>query len=216
MIAPILKQEIKLAFTQGSGILPVLMFFIITVTLFAFAFGPEKNVLASVAPGVIWVCALLAVMLSLPPLFARDFEDGTLESLLLQGYIPERVVFAKLIAHWLLACLPLILLSPVLGYMLQMESENLYALTLSLAAGTPTLSLVGGLGAALTLGTRRAAALLGLLVLPLYIPILIFGIAATSPQTSNASFWVLLGFLFFMLPVSIFSCTLAVKSAVED
>ena len=221
MILSIIRHEMKLALSQGSGVANVLAFFVIAITLFAFALGPDKSLLSNVAPGIIWVCALLTVMLSLQSVFARDYEDGTLEILLMQGYLPEKVVFGKILSHWLLSCLPLILLSPVLGYMLQMEAAALPRLMLSLLAGTPTLSLIGGLGAALTLGTRRAAALLGLLVLPLYIPVLIFGISTATPSVMANSnglspVWILVGLLLLMLPIGIVSCTLAIKAAMEE
>src|SRR5690606_36756175 len=125
--------------------------------------------------GVIWVCALLTSMLSLPMIFSRDYEDGMLEQFLLQGHTPETIAIAKIIAHWCIACLPLIVISPLIAYMFQLGEEYIIKTLISLIIGTPILSLIGATGAALTLGAKRASGLLGLLVLPLYIPVLIFG-----------------------------------------
>ena len=155
-----------------------LVFFLLTVTLFPLGIGPEPAILARVAPGVLWVAALLAAMLSLDRLFQADFEDGSLEQLTLSGLPVSLIVLAKIITHWLTTGLPLLLAAPVLAVLLNMNSEGFTALLLTMLIGTPALSLIGAIGAALTLTVRRGGVLLSLLVLPLYIPVLIFGVSA--------------------------------------
>ena len=156
----------------------VVTFFIIAVVLFPLGVGPEPNVLARISSGVIWVAALLASMLSLERLFQTDYEDGSLELLALQPVALELTVAAKIIAHWLTSGLPLIVAAPLLAVLMNMQAEGFAILIVTLLLGTPTLSLIGAIGAALTLGSRRGGVLLSLLILPLYIPVLVFGITA--------------------------------------
>ncbi len=156
----------------------VVMFFVITVSLFPFGVGPETNILARIAAGVVWVCAMLATLLSLDRMFLNDYEDGSLEQLALCPLPLEAVVLAKAGAHWLVTGLPLILAAPVLATLLNMPSGGYLTLFLVMLIGTPTLSLIGAIGASLTLGARRAGVLVSILVLPLYIPILIFAVGA--------------------------------------
>jgi heme exporter protein B len=157
-----------------------LAFFVVVVSLFPLAIGPESVLLKRIAPGVVWVAALLSVLLTLPRLFANDYADGTLEQLALSVYPLPVVALGKIVAHWLMAGLPLALLSPVLGLQFGLESRELVVLFASLMLGTPVLSMIGAIGAALTLGVRGGSILLALLVLPLYIPVLIFGAGAVE------------------------------------
>ncbi len=174
----IVARDVRLAFRQGGATMLVVVFFVLAVTLFPLGVGPETAVLRRIAPGVIWVAALLAAMLSLDRLFQVDFEDGSLDQLALAPLPLELVAAAKCLAHWLSTGLPLVVISPLLGVLLELNGEAHGALLLAMAAGTPTLSLVGGIGAALTVSIRRGGVLLSLLVLPLYIPVLIFGTGA--------------------------------------
>jgi heme exporter protein B len=158
----------------------VVAFFVLTVILFPFGVGPEAALLARIAAGILWVTALLAALLSLERLFQADWEDGSLEALALMPLPLEAQVLAKCLAHWLVAGLPLIVVAPLLALLLHLDAAGYPALLLSLLLGTPTLSLIGAVGAALSLGARRGGVLLSLLVLPLYIPVLIFGVAAVE------------------------------------
>ena len=176
----ILRRDLRLSFRQGMDSLMVVMFFVIAVVLFPFGVGPEPNILARIAAGVIWVAALLASMLSLERLFQTDYEDGSLEILVLQPVSLEVVVAAKVTAHWLTTGLPLIAAAPLLAVLLHMDAGGFAILILALALGTPSLSLIGAIGAALILGARRGGVLLSLMVLPLYIPVLIFGVSAVD------------------------------------
>lgn len=176
----LVRRDLNLAFRQGFDSLMVVAFFIIAVVLFPFGVGPEANILARIAAGTIWVAALLASMLSLERLFQTDYEDGTLELLALAPVPLEVTVLAKVVAHWLTTGLPLIITAPLLAVLMQLPSEGYVVLIAALALGTPTLSLIGAVGAALILGSRRGGVLLSLLVLPLYIPVLIFGVSAVD------------------------------------
>jgi len=163
---------------QGSDIVVVVMFFVITVSLFPFGVGPEGNILARIAAGVVWVCAMLATLLSLDRMFLNDYDDGSLELLALSSLPLEAVVLAKSVAHWLVTGLPLIAAAPLLAMLLNMATESYLTLLAVMVLGTPTLSLMGTIGASLTLGARRAGVLVSILVLPLYIPVLIFAVGA--------------------------------------
>jgi len=178
--ACVLRRDLLLALRRRSDVVTTLFFFVIVVSLFPLGVGPEMNLLRTMAPGVVWVAALLASMLALGRLFAGDYADGTLEQLVLTPHPLGLLVGAKVAAHWLVTGLPLVLLAPLLGLAFDMSAEALGVLTLSLLLGTPTLGLIGGIGAALTLGLRGAGVLLSLLVLPLYIPVLIFGAGAVE------------------------------------
>ena len=177
-LVQILLHDLRLALRQGSDVAVLVMFFVITVSLFPFAVGPEPGILARIAAGVIWVTALLATMLSLDRLFQSDFEDGSLDLLVTSSPPLELIVLAKVMAHWLVAGLPLIVAAPILAVALRLPADGFLVLFAVMAIGTPTLSLIGAVGAALTLGARRSGVLISLLVLPLYIPVLIFGVAA--------------------------------------
>lgn len=177
MIA-LLRRDLAIAVRAGGGFGLGLAFFLVVVVLVPFGVGPETATLTRIAPGILWIGALLACLLSLDRLFALDFEDGSLD-LLATAPIPlEAVVGVKAVAHWLTTGLPLTLMAPVLGVMLNLPSQGFVWLVISLALGTPALSVIGAFGAALTVGLRRGGLLLSLLVLPLYVPTLIFGAEA--------------------------------------
>ena len=181
-------RDLTLAMRRRADVLTTLFFFIIVVSLFPLGVSPEMSVLREIAPGVIWVAALLASMLSLGRLFADDFQDGTLEQILLLPQPLSVLVLAKVLAHWLVSGLPLVLLSPLLGMQLGLDTDAIGLLMLTLLLGTPVLSLIGSVGAALTLGVRGGGVLVSLLVLPLYIPVLIFGTGAVDAAISGMAF----------------------------
>lgn len=185
IVAAVIGRDIKLAMRRQADIVSALFFFVIVVSLFPLGIGPEPDLLRKLAPGVLWVAALLATMLSLPRLFADDHRDGTLEQLALAPHPLGLVVLGKVIAHWLVSGLPLALLAPVLGIQFDLSGDALLVLTLAILLGTPALSGIGGIGAALTLGLRGGGVLLSLLVLPLYIPVLIFGAGAVDATVTG-------------------------------
>ena len=174
----IIRRDLLLARRQGASSLLGVAFFVIAVSLFPFAVGPDPVVLASIGAGIIWVSALLATLLSLDRLFQADFEDGSLDVLVMMRQPVAMLVLAKTAAHWLTTALPLIIASPLLAMFMALPGDVFGTLLLSMAIGTPGLSLIGAVGAALTVGMRRGGVLMSLLVLPLYIPILIFGVGA--------------------------------------
>ena len=181
----LLKRDLVISFRRRSEAVNPLLFFVIVITLFPLGIGAETKLLQAMAPGVIWVAALLAAMLSLDGIFRSDFEDGSLEQLLLSAHPVTVLVLAKVTAHWLVTGLPLLLVAPVLALLLGLPSEGLQALFLTLLLGTPVLSLVGAIGVALTVGLRRGGIIISLLVLPLYIPVLIFGSNAVQVAASG-------------------------------
>jgi len=178
--AALLTRDLRLAFRQGGDVANVVAFFALAVILFPFGVGPDPDLLARIAAGVLWVTALLAALLSLERLFDADFQDGSLETLSLMPVPLEIQVLAKCTAHWLTTGLPLTIIAPLLALVLHFDVAGYPALIAALLLGTPVLSLIGAIGVALTLGARRAGVLLSLLVLPLYIPVLIFGVAASE------------------------------------
>lgn len=183
----VLARDLRLAARRRIEALLPIAFFTVAVSLFPFGVGPEPQTLRIIAPGVVWVCALLAAMLSVTQLYATDHADGSLEQMLLCGQSPVLIATAKALAHWLLTGLPLIVVAPLFGVMFDMRGEAIAALTFGLVLGTPILSLLGGLGAALTLGLRSGGVLLILLILPLCIPALIFGAGAVGAVESGVS-----------------------------
>lgn len=181
----VVRRDVGLAFRRGGEAGVVVAFFVVTVTLFPFGVGPETNLLARIAPGVLWVAALLAATLSLDRLFRADHEDGSLDLLALSPLPLEALALAKAAAHWLATGVPLLLALPVLAVVLDLPFRGFAALILSLALGTASLSLLGTIGAALTLGVRRGGVLVSLLVLPLAVPVLIFGVAAVDAAVTG-------------------------------
>jgi len=184
-LAVIVYRDLLLAARQGSATLLVLAFFVITVTLFPLGLGPAPGVLALAAPGVLWVAALLSALIALDRLFQADLEDGSLEQIALSGLPLELVVLAKAAAHWLSTGLPLVAVSPLLALTLNLPADGYLALIAAMLLGTPALSLIGSIGAALTANLRRGGVLLSLLVLPLYLPVLIFGVLTVEAAVSE-------------------------------
>lgn len=215
----LVRRDLRLAFRQGGDGLMAVLFFVLAASLFPFGIGPEPQVLARVAAGIIWVTALLAALLALDRLFQSDWEDGTLDQLALSSLPLELVVLAKCLAHWLVTGVPLILATIPVAVLLNLDLRELPMLLLSLLLGTPILSLIGGVGAALTLGARRGGVLLSLLVLPLEIPILIFGVAGADAvlagRPSHAQFLLLAGMLAAALPLCPFAAAAGLRQALE-
>jgi len=215
----ILKRDLHLSTRQGMDNMMVVMFFVLVVVLFPFGVGPEPNILARIAAGIIWVAALLASMLSLERLFQTDYEDGSLELLSLSPIALEVIVLAKVTAHWLTTGLPLIIAAPLLAVLLNMNTEGFPMLILALVLGTPSLSLVGAVGAALILGSRRGGVLLALLILPLYIPVLIFGVSAVDAVVNGfeakAQLLILGAFLIAALPLCPWAAAAGLRQAIE-
>ncbi|MDD2684614.1 MAG: heme exporter protein CcmB [Gallionella sp.] len=181
------RRDLVLAMRRRADVLTTLIFFVMVVSLFPLGVGPEMDMLRKMAPGVLWVAALLSSMLSLGRLFSADHLDGTLEQMLLVPQSLSMLVLGKMIAHWMVAGLPLVLMAPVLGIQFDMSAEAIGVLILGLLLGTPILSMLGAIGAALTLGLRGGGVLLSLLVLPLCIPVLIFGTGAVDAVSSGLS-----------------------------
>lgn len=181
----VLRRDMRVAWRRRSDAFATLVFFVMVVSLFPLGVGPEPQLLRTMAPGVLWVAAMLASMLSLPRLFADDYSDGTLEQMLLSAQSLGLLVMGKTLAHWIVSGLPLVLLSPVLALQFDLSATSTGVLALSLLLGTPVLSLVGSIGAALTVGLRGSGVLLSLLVLPLSIPVLIFGAGAVEAHNAG-------------------------------
>jgi len=183
----IVARDLTLAWRRRADVLSTLFFFVIVVSLFPLGIGPETKLLRSIAPGVVWVAALLASMLSLGRLFRNDYQDGTLEQMLLTPQPLFLVVLGKVLAQWLVAEVPLVVIAPLIGVQFDLARQSLWILFVSLLIGTPILSLIGSIGAALTLGLRGGGVLIALLILPLYIPVLIFGAGAVDASISGMS-----------------------------
>lgn len=214
------KRELLLALRSRNEIINPLAFFVIVIALFPLAVSPEASVLSKVAPGIIWVAALLATLLSMDSVFKHDFDDGSLEQILVSPQSLVLLVLGKVISHWLISGFLLALLSPLLGLMLFLPSQAMLALVGSLLIGTPSLSLLGAIGAALTVGLRKGGILISLLVLPLYIPVLIFGAATVQAGSLNmpiAGYLALLGaMMVFSLMVAPFAIAAALKLSVRS
>lgn len=212
-------RDLRLALRQRSDAGTVVLFFVLTASLFPFAIGPEPNILLRIAPGVIWVTALLAVLLSLERLFLADYEDGSLELLALAPGSLGLAVLAKCLAHWLTSGLPVILAAPLIGLLYGLEPAAFPVLLAAMLLGTPSLSLIGAIGAALTLGARRGGVLVPLLVLPLYVPVLIFGVLAVDAALAGLParpYLLLLAALFLAaLPLAPLAAAAALRQAVE-
>jgi heme exporter protein B len=181
----IVRRDLTIAMRRRADVFTTLIFFAIVVSLFPLGIGPEPNTLRLIAPGIVWVGALLASMLALEQIFSADHRDGTLEQMLLTPQPVALLVAGKVLAHWLVSGVPLVLMAPLLGLQFDLSWDALQTLIVSLLLGTPTLSLIGAIGAALTLGLRSGGVLLALLVLPLYIPVLIFGAGAVEATVSG-------------------------------
>ncbi|WP_372966005.1 heme exporter protein CcmB [Marinobacter sp.] len=219
-MSAVFSRDLRVAFRQRQDLLNPLLFFTMVVTLFPLGVSPEVAFLKQSGAGILWVAALLSVLLSLDHLFRHDFDDGTLEQLMLQPQPLFLLVLAKTMAHWMLTGLPLVLLTPVLGLMLHLDGNSVATLCLTLLIGTPVLSLVGAIGAALTLGLRSAGVLLSLLIIPLYIPVLIFGtgtVAAAAEGASVTGYLALLGaFLVLALTLAPFASAAALRISLSN
>jgi heme exporter protein B len=215
----IIERDLRLAFRRKGDVAQVLVFFVIVASLFPLGTGAEPNQLRAMGPGVVWVAALLAALLSLGRLFAADYADGSLEQMLIAAHPLAATVTGKTVAHWLTTGLPLTLLAPLLGVQYDLPPVALGALVASLALGTPVLSLIGAVGAALTLGTRGAAVLLALLVLPLYVPVLVFGAGAVGAALAGlphgAHLSLLGAFLAFSLAFAPWATCAALRIALD-
>ncbi len=211
----LLRRDLTLAYRHRAELANPLLFFVIVVSLFPMGVSPESGILATIAPGVIWVAALLATMLSLDMMFRSDYEDGALEQILLSPHPVSVLVLAKVLAHWLVTGLPLLVLAPLLGVLLFLPSGAMPALIVTLALGTPVLSLIGAIGMALTVGLRRSGVLLSLLVLPLYIPVLIFGANAVDAAASGLPVTGQIYFLGSMLVLALSLSPVAIASALR-
>lgn len=212
-------RDLRLALRGGIGSLVAMVFFVIAATLFPLGVGPESALLERIAPGVLWVCALLATMLSLDRMFQEDYDDGSLEVIALGPLPLEIVVLAKVLAHWLTTGLPLIISAPVLAILLNMSTQGFAVLIISLLLGTPILSLIGSVGAALTVGLKRGGVLISLLVLPLYVPVLIFAVGAVEGAIyglgAQANLLILAGGFLFFLVFTPWASAAALRMALE-
>jgi heme exporter protein B len=211
----IVHRDLLLAMRRRSDVLTTLFFFVIVVSLFPLGIGPELDTLRLIAPGVFWVAALLASMLALEKLFFVDYQDGALEQMLLAPQPLFILVLGKVFAHWLVTGLPLVLLSPLLGLQYDLPGEIIAVMMLTLLIGTPALGLIGSIGAALTLGIRGGGVLVSLLVLPLYIPVLIFGAGAVEAEASGLGGAGHLSMLGAILLLSILAAPLATAAALR-
>jgi heme exporter protein B len=215
----ILLREFKISLTQKTDIATIFFFFLIVASLFPFAVGPDTGSLRTVGPGVVWVAALLSSLLALHRMFEGDFIDGSLEQFLLSGEPLVLIVASKIFAHWLFTTLPIVILSPFVGMQFGIGSEASWIMALTLLIGTPVLSLIGSVGAALTLGVRSGAALTALLIIPLYIPVLIFGVGGTvaglQGVETTGHFSILLAFLCLSLALCPLATSAALKIALE-
>ena len=212
----LLARDVRLVLRRPGDVAVVLAFFVVATALFPLGIGPETNLLARIAPGVLWCAALFASMLSLDRLFASDYEDGSLDLLLLAPWPLELAALAKCAAHWIVTGLPLALLAPLLGLTFGLDPLGLAALTATLLVGTPTLSLLGGLAAALTLGARKSGALLALLALPLCVPTLIFGAGAVEATVSGQGFGVHLAILAALALIALATTPWAMAAALRQ
>ena len=219
LLGLVIRRDLLLAMRRRADVLTTLVFFVMVASLFPLGVGPEPEMLRKMASGVVWVAALLASMLSLPRMFSADYLDGTLEQMLLAPQSLTALVLGKIVAHWMLSGLPLVLIAPVLGLQFDMSAQALGMLVLALLLGTPILSMVGAIGAALTLGLRGGGVLVSLLVLPLCIPVLIFGAGAVEAVTSGMSavsnLSLLGAFLLFALVFTPFVAAQALKISME-
>jgi heme exporter protein B len=215
----IIRRDLLLVMRRKSEVLTALFFFIIVTSLFPLGIGADSALLRKIAPGVIWVAALLATLLGLQRMFAADYIDGTLEQLALSPKPLVLFVMGKIIAHWLVCGLPLVILAPIIGLQFDLDASSLRTLILALLLGTPVLSLLGSIGAALTLGVRGGSVLMSLLILPLYIPVLIFGAGAVYANNAGldvTGHFSLLGALFILALAFVpWVSTAAVKIAIE-
>lgn len=211
----LLVRDVSLVVSRRQDVLTALAFFVLVLVFFPLAIGPESETLRAIAPGAVWVAAALASLVSLDRLFADDWRDGSLEQMLLLPSVLEVSSLVKVVSHWLALGLPLVVLSPLLGYSLGLRGHELLVLVSSLLLGTPLLSLLGACGAALTLGVKAGGALMALLILPLYVPVLIMGAGAVNEAMLGQEFTAYLGLLAAMLVLALPLVPLAVAGALR-
>ena len=211
----LLKRELVAAIKNPSYSLNPLLFFVISTTLFPLAISPEEQFLSQIAPGIIWVCVILSVLLSLNMLFYQDYENGVLEQIALSNYSFNILILTKIISHWLITGLPIIIISPVIASSLFLNTSSSKILVITLILGTPSLSLIGSLGAALSVSIKNAGMLIALIVLPLYIPILIFAVSAITNDAQNLDIAGQLYFLAFILTFAILIVPTLTKIALK-
>ena len=212
----LLSRDLRLAWRRPGDVAVVLAFFVVATVLFPLGIGPQASILARIAAGVLWCTALFASMLSLDRLFAVDYEDGSLDLLLLAPWPLELGALAKCAAHWIVTGVPLAVLAPLLGVAFGLPPGALIALAATLLVGTPTLSLIGGLAAALTLGARRGGALLALLALPLCVPTLIFGVSAIEALMTGEDLWAHIAILGALALVALATIPWAMAAALRQ
>ncbi|ESP90477.1 MULTISPECIES: heme exporter protein CcmB [Pseudoalteromonas] len=215
LFCTVYKKDLTLAFRQRAEIVNPLLFFLIVITLFPLAIGPEPGLLARMAPGIIWVAALLSTMLGLDKIFRDDYMDGSLEQLIASPYPLSLAVLAKVAAHWTTAGLPMVIMAPVFALLMNLESQALGATILTLLIGTPLLSFIGAIGAGLTVGLQKGGILMSLLVLPLYIPVLIFATSAIDTSIMSLAYSGQLAILGAMLAVAFVTAPIAISSALR-
>lgn len=211
----IIKRELRIAMRKQAEILNPLWFFLIVITLFPLVVGPDPNLLGKIAGGVVWVAALLSALLSFERLFRDDYIDGSLEQLMLMPQPLALTALAKVIAHWLLTGVPLILLSPIAALLLSLEIHIWWALVLTLLVGTPILSCIGAIGVALTVGLRKGGVLLSLIILPLFIPVLIFSASVLDAATLNLPYSGQLAILGAILAAAVTFSPFAIAAALR-
>lgn len=199
----LLRRDLTLAFRRRAEMINPLLFFVLVTALFPLGIGADPNQLRAIGPGIIWVAALLAALLSLETIFRSDFEDGSLEQIMLSPHPLSVLTLAKVCAHWLVTGLPLLITAPLLGLLLDLSGDAIVTLMKTLALGTPALSTIGAIGVALTVGMRRGGMILSLLVLPLYVPILIFGAGAVSAAAAGLPIHAHLSLLAALLVLSV-------------
>ena len=219
-LAALFARDVRLAIRVGGGAGIGVLFFLIVVVLMPFAIGPELTLLARLGPAILWLGALLASLLTLDRLFTIDHEDGSLDLILMSGTPLELAVAAKAAAHWLTTGLPLVIAAPLLGLFMNLDAKASAAVTLTLLAGTPALTFIGLIGAALSVALRRGGLLLAVLVLPLTVPVLIFGVAASNaatvgPLPFGAPFTILCALMLMSLVVGIFAAAAALRQGME-
>ena len=211
----VLRRDMLIAFRQSGDVVNPLLFFILVAAIMPMGLSPESRVLSVLAPGLIWVIALLAMLLSLDSLFRSDYEDGALEQLILSPQPLYFIVLAKILAHWLTTGLPLTLVAPLLGLLLFLPTEGFLSMVLSLLMGTANLSLIGAIGAALTVSLRSGGVLLSLIVMPFYTPVLIFGVTATTSAITGDAIGVPLAVLGALLAMAIALAPLVISAALK-
>lgn len=212
----LIARDLRLAWRGGGAIGTALGFYLVVITILPLGIGPDLNLLARIAPGLLWVGLLLSALLSVDQIFHNDYEDGSLDGLALGPLPLELVAAAKSIAHWLSTALPLVALAPVIGLLLNLQASAFGVLVLSMIVGTPAISFLGAIGAALTLGLRSGGLLVSLLILPLYVPILIFGVSSvnavlTGPSSFEASFLILCAITLVTVSAAPFFAAMALR-----